>query len=264
MNILILLVYLLPWFRIFPAPSFFYIKAAEVPTTNLETVRLDNTYELYIKSICKKDSDGVVVPCNCQELGSYKQDKVVENEYLFLSRRLGKVVVINYIKDRNQKFYVNSDLKQQMSLLSSDSVKVNIWYFNQMRFGVYDSGRGELKFQQMSKPREKHIWKLETSKDGAIQIESVKKVMVDGFEEKTTLASLALVPKFYKADAFKLVFQKPYTEGNNEAPEFELPNNAVIIDTKDLNTYFLLGKEVHRKFDTIKFKSNRLYSYYPE
>ncbi len=263
MNVLIILLQLLPWIRIFPAPSFFYAKEVNIDKNSLRAITIDNTYELYIKSVCKVDSNGLLVPCNCKELDTYSEEMVVENEYLFLSKMTGKAVVINYIKDREQQFYVNPDLKQQMSLLSSDSVRVNIWYINQMRFGFYDPVKSELIFQRMVKPRERHIWKLDEGKPGIITVESVKVAVVDGFEEKTTRASLELIPTFYKVPAYKLVFQKPYTPGKKETPEFDLPGNTVHVDTLCNNTYYFLRKKVGRGFDTIRFKSNRLYSYYP-
>lgn len=220
---------------------------------------IDDTYVLYVKSICKKKVKQVVVPCNCKVLGRVDEKDIVENEYLFISQVHKKGVVINYIKDRNQKFYVKTKTRKLRSLFEPDTVKVNIWYFNQLRFGNYYDSSNTLIFQEYDSPSDIHLWKLEKDAD-SIVIYSVSTELPDGYEEKLTGSSLALRPVFYKVNNYKIIFQEPYYR-STPVPEYELPQNKLSVDLKNGCVYFAFDKPVAGSSNILVFK--RLYSYFP-
>ncbi len=229
--------------------------------TQFEETRIDSTYSLYVKSICKRKSGKVDVPCNCKELGVIDPKDMVENEFLFLSKEHKKVVVINYIKDRDQKFYNKSATAKKSLVKGNEMVDVNIWFFNQARFGNLDTSKGEIIFQETTSPKGKHLWKISFNED-SLQIHSVSTVLADGFDQRDTELSLALVPVFFSAERYRIIFQRPYYGTDPPSPVFELPENRISVDTKGWCVYFMFNEPVEDGNSVIRFKSNRLYSYY--
>ena len=227
-----------------------------------EDTKIDSTYTLYVKSICKKKSGKVAVPCNCSELGNYEPKDVIENEFIFISMQQKKAVVINYIKDRDQKFY-NKTKAGRKALMNrtTELVDVNIWYFNQARFGNVDPTNSTITFFETTKPKDLHLWKIEIA-GKKLQIQSVSIVRADGFDERKTDLSLALVPLFYKVDRFRIIFQEPTKDSMRAAAVFELPENRIAVDTKGGCVYFFFNQPEMNERNVVRFKSNRLYSYY--
>ncbi len=226
-----------------------------------EETRIDSTYRLYVKSICKRKSGKVNVPCNCKELLNYDQKDIVEREFFFISEEHKKAVVINYIKDRDQKFYNKSELEKKLLVKSTEMVDVNIWFFNQARFGNFAVDNNEVSFQETTSPNGKHVWKISLSED-SLQIHSVSTVLADGFDQRDTELSLALVPVFFSAERYRIIFQRPYYGTDPPSPVFELPENRISVDTKGWCVYFMFNEPVQDGNSVIRFKSNRLYSYY--
>lgn len=244
-----------------PAFTQAFYKMLDVPdTSQFDSVQIDASYTLYVKRICKKIINNITEPCNCLELPNFAQEDVVEYEYLFLSRKHERVIVVNYIKDRDQKFYTQPAPNLLESKSSIKEVEVNIWYFNQMRFGRYDTAKSIGRFRTTFKPYDIHRWKIDTNSD-TLKISSVSVEKADGLDERITRISMALVPAFTRVDQYKIIYQQP--PDNSKYDAHPLPNNTMYVDTKEGCIFFIFNEDISEGRRTIKFKSNRRYSYFP-
>lgn len=243
-----------------PVYSQSFYKMRSVPdTSKFERVQIDESYELYVKRICKKFVNDIAEPCNCTDLPEFTIEEVVEYEYMFLSKKHNKIIVINYIKDRNQKFYTKPSPGLFETKSKLNEVEINIWYFNQLRFGNYNPLTNIARFQTTFKPHNIHQWKLDVVSD-TVKIHSVAIEQKDGFEEKISEKSMALVPVFLRANKYKIFYQYPSYESNYDT--HLLPDNNLYVDTESGNIYFIFNSEIFDGGRTIKFKGNRLYSYF--
>ena len=243
-------------------PSFYHKSGNQTDLQDFDLTELDSTYKLYVKSICKKMVDGVAIPCNCSELSSYISESIVENEFLFLSAKKGRGVVINYIKDRNQKLFNSEKPIKAQAVPTRDTVEINVWYINQMRFGTYDQKNQEITFVVTWKPFETHVWGLNFDGNDIV-VETVGKALEDGFDQKLTKLSLLFSPKFYVAKNFDLIFQNPNSDSLPN-PRYRLPENKIYVDKVQNLVNFYFNSPVLEQHNIITFRSNRLYSYYPK
>lgn len=222
---------------------------------------IDSTFLLFIKTICKTNENGINQPCDCYEL-STDSVSVIEAEFMFLSAKRKEAIVINYLKDRTQKFYNKSRLR--FDLLPGGDDTLNIARINQIRFGTYDEERQEISFETTSKNPEKHIWELKIT-ERILSVESVSVEVPDGFDLKSTDLSLALMPRFFPSNSFEIIFREPVRSSRskpNTNPVTPLSKNTIYVDTTGNDVYFHFDSAVIRTKNTVRFKSNRLYSYF--
>jgi len=237
-----------------------FYKMLTVPdTSSFDRIQIDTTYELYVKRVCKKIVNKVSEPCNCLDLPTFNMKDVVEFQYMLISKEHEKIIVINYIKDRNQKFYTQSAESFLAANKGTGAVDINIWYFNQLRFGKYNPINNEGRFQTCVKPKDIHTWNLDKEKD-TMKIRSVALELADGFDERNSEKSMALTPAFVKANSYNIFYQDPFDDTNTT---YSLPGNEIFIDTKLGCIYFIFDRDISEGRQTIKFKKNRRYSYFP-
>src|SRR5689334_14735968 len=99
MKILLLPASLTLMFCACRSPYFNYEKDLDVEKEYDEYSINPTAYKLYVKSICV---DGMNRPINCRGL---EQDTVVEMEYMLMSEDDKRVLVINNLPNRSQKFF---------------------------------------------------------------------------------------------------------------------------------------------------------------
>ncbi|NIJ52751.1 hypothetical protein [Dyadobacter arcticus] len=230
---------------------------------NLEDTVIDSSFVLYTKSIClKPDPNGYSVPCNCSD-ANLTDSSVIENEYMFLSKSQRKAVVINYIKNRNQRIFTKPKSASRFALDGNVTVQVNIWYLNQLRFGDYDAGKQKITFRINTKESVVDEWNLEFD-HGNATIESVAELTDAGEMKLQTEKALFLEPTFYKTNNYILIYQKPYFQTGKETFIYNVLDNTISVNRKTKDVYIKLSTEVSENKQYIHFKGKRVYSYYNE
>ncbi|MCK7553976.1 hypothetical protein MKQ70_02715 [Chitinophaga sedimenti] len=91
---------------------------------------------------------------------------------------------------------------------------------------------------------------------------AVRTAEIDGFEYKATQAAMVMPPFYERHGGANICFQRVRLRDNKALGDsMLLKDNKIYVDKRDKSVYFVFqhpdGKE-----QVIKFKSNRLYSYY--
>jgi hypothetical protein len=253
MRVLITISMLFALFASCKSPTFTYVKEADHSSSVIEFT-LDNSYNLYTKSICK-DSRGF--PMNCPDT-----IRPMESGYIIMSNSNKKVLVINNIPNRNQKFFDEGVVYEKV--MGTDTVYINVFFFKQFRFGTLDTTRRSnppMKFESVGKSPTKFIWNYEEA-NNILQINSVANVTSDGQDIRNTESSLYLVPTFAKSNNFKFVFQLP--PNMTDTVITNTSNVRIFVHKKSKKnyiTYFEFKTPVYKDFRAIKFMGNRMYAF---
>ncbi len=235
------------------------------PTKGMVPVQLDETYELFVRSVCK---DSITkAPIDCIQ-GS---KELVEVQYMFLSRKKGVALVINNVPNRNQRFYDGTSVNK----VFNETAEINSLYFKQFRFGTIEPAEGGvlLHFVTTDKKPRKYVWtcrEIDTTKNPTSEpgylVESVQIGLVDGYDLRRSEDALYLVPKFVKKTNFKIIYE--VTSGAKKGvpnPKPELPNNTFWIcktSRRYISTFLIFDDYIdNAKNTTVKFPPKRMYAY---
>lgn len=236
------------------SPTFTYVKEADHSPPLFE-FKLDDTYQLYTRSICKDSLTKFPVNCN----GS--SGTRVETEYVIFSKDSNQVLVINNIPNRNQKFFDEGLVFTREAFV--DTVFINAFFFKQFRFGTF-VGDGEdlpMKFVSAEKHSRIFHWNYQLEND-TLLITSVANVLPDGEDVRTTESSLYLVPMFTHSKNFKFIFQLPsnmtkvVTRNTSEAKIFVHQKSK----TRFI-TYIEFATPIYKDKRAIRFTANRMYAF---
>jgi hypothetical protein len=240
--------------RMIGGPSY-YLPEKLPDQSRLETTNLNiGDYQLYVRQICKKikntGDSSFFVPCDCRELPAIER-KSLENEFLFISNDNKQAVVINYLKDRKQKFYDLPTRKSGMHRIPP--IEIDVHKLNQIRFGKVQAD-GSLHFRVNDDEGREEVWELKDI-EGGKEVTGVNTIVTDGYDHRSTESALALVPRFYQVYNFSMVFQ------GNKDTAILLPEGKVAVDKLSREFYFDFDKPVFNKKHIVRFKKKRLYAY---
>ena len=251
------LIKILPLFALIAAcksPTFTYVKEVDHSLPLFE-FKLNNTFQLYTRSICKDSLTNFPVNCNG------RSGTRVETGYIILSQASKQVLVINNIPNRNQKFFDEGVVFAKE--VFTDTVFINAFFFKQFRFGTLlgDDENPHMKFVSAEKHPRVFRWNNQLEND-TLKIISVANVLSDGEDVRTTESSLYLVPAFVHSKNFKFIFQLPpnmtkvVTRNTSEAKIFVHQKSK-----KRFVTYIEFEQPLHKDFKAIKFAANRMYAF---
>lgn len=243
--------------RIFKYDNYRPAASAAVDTFELTPER----YDLYVKLICTKtDSISKNVPCYCDD----KSDTIVEEEFMFIEKQpdpgLRRILVINKIPNQHQKFYVESAPQSNIKGLrkQDDTAFVNIWYFNQFRYGTfYDENSAS--FITTDRKSEIELWKIRRNSQEAEVTQLLGKYN-KGYSFVDTDSALSLKPVFVRKPLFKVILQSY----EKDAPRYDLANNRLFVEDvarKKKVTFFYFDMPVSGNYSGLYFKSNTVYAY---
>jgi hypothetical protein len=248
-----------PLFALFAAcksPTFTYIKEVDHKLPLIE-FKVDTTFELYTRSICK-DSRNFPIDCDS---GS---GPPVEVGYIILSNRLKKVLVINNVPNRNQKFFDEGVVYEKA--IATDTLLINVFFFKQFRFGTLQEGPAgpPMNFASAEKHPRIFRWNYKIENE-ALRITSVANVLPYGEDVRDTESSLYLVPTFKHSKYFKFVFQLPSNMTNVVSTNKSVARIFVHKKSKkNYITYIEFERPVYKDFRAIKFAANRMYAFSSE
>lgn len=236
------------------SPTFTYLKSVDHRLPLVE-FKLDSSYKLYTRSICKDSVTNFPIDCN----GSSAQR--VETAYILLSRTSNQVLVINNVPNRNQKFF-DTDRVFAKAIAADSVVLINAFFFKQFRFGTLagHNKNPEMKFVSAEKRPRNFRWDCQL-KDDTLKIISVADVRPDGENVRFTEPSLYLVPAFAHSKKFKLGFELPSTmtkgENRNTSARIFIHQKS----KKNFITYFEFDSAIYKDNKAIRFAANRMYAF---
>ncbi|RPD39924.1 alpha/beta hydrolase [Chitinophaga barathri] len=232
----------------------------------METTVIDTTFVTYVRLICtdtRNTGDGnYTAPCNCSDRNpTGARRDTVETEIMFISQVHNKVIVINYLKNKHEKVYSSSS-KLLPAADTPKVVDVNVYKLNQIRFGNLKNGYGDtLYFRVNAKDNREEYWDLADRDSSSKEVEAVRIAVPDGFEYKATGESLVLMPLYEKQNSFNLIFQKVRIRDDKSKGEtLQSKDCAIHVDLQKKEFYFVFRKNGEDMI--IRFKKNRLYSYF--
>jgi len=248
---------ILPLFVLIAAcksPTFTYVKEVD-HTLPLFEFKLNPTFHLYTRSICKDSLTNFPINCNG------RAGTRVETGYIILSNELKQVLVINNIPNRNQKFFDEGQVRPEEVVV--DTVFMNAFFFKQFRFGTLlgDSENPPMKFESAEKNPRIFRWDYQLD-DDTLKIISVANILPDGEDVRTTESSLYLVPAFIHSKNFKLTFQIPTNmtkvdrRNTSEARIFVHQKSK-----KNFVTYIEFATPIYKDNRAIRFAANRMYAF---
>lgn len=217
-------------------------------------------YDLYIKLICTKaDSLRKGIPCYCDD----KSDTIVEEEYMFIEKepdpKKRRILVINKIPNRNQKFYEETAPQSTIKgLRANDTAFVNIWYFNQFRYGTfYDENSAS--FITTDAKSQIELWKIEKD-ENQVKVTEILGKYNNGYSFVSTASALSLPPVFVKKPIFEIILQSY----EKNAPRFTLKNKTIYVEDfkpRKKITFIRFDEPLMGKDSSVHFKSIRVYAY---
>ncbi len=241
---------------------FYYSNYKPSPSSKIDTFVLSpDKYDLYIKLICTRtDSLRRGIPCICDD----KSDTIVEEEYMFIEKepdpQKRRILVINKIPNRHQKFYEETAPQSNIKGLraGSDTAFVNIWYFNQFRYGTfYDENSAS--FITLDAKSEIELWKIQKQQD-QLQVTEILGKYTKGYSFVSTDSALSPPPLFIKQSNYEIVLQS----FDKDAPRFTLNNNTFYVENfkrKKKITFMRFDEAISGKDSAAHFKAKRVYAY---
>ncbi|MBC7849063.1 MAG: hypothetical protein H7Y31_04975 [Chitinophagaceae bacterium] len=224
---------------------------------------LDSSYQLYTRQVVTvKNSDSIRVPMN----GSLSENnKLLEIEYLFVSERDKKVLVINNVANRWEKYYNSPDKISDLGI-SAPMIKADIWYFAQFRFGEMDQ-QGDLLFRNVSRDGRDHYWNISKFSD-SIKLNSISVADSYGKNLRYIDSAFSLNVVFVKSEAWQVIFKQnaakrmfPLTK-KNTIPEFELAGQTIYYHPNSGSpvVVFRFTENIFKHFRNVSFNEKRLYA----
>lgn len=220
--------------------KFIYVTANRLKKYGkLTPFKIDNEYDLYTRQVIKvfDPTKKLYVPINAKP---DTNNPLIEIEYLLVSRSTKKVLIINNISDKRKSFYNSKDKIADLGA-AADTVKIDIWYFSQFRFGKIENN--SLIFKNVHGKLIHHIWNINDS-GHVIKINSLSVADSSGEDLRIIEKAFAIEMLFFKEDKFQFVFKNNRGKGmKGLVPEFNLANQSIYIVNKT--------KEIVFRFDTI-------------
>ena len=226
------------------------------------TYDMDDSYQLYTRQVVTvMNKDSVRVPVNGR---LDENSKLLEVEYMFVSARDKKVLVINNIANRSEKYYNSPDKINDLGI-TADTLKADIWYFAQFRFGVIDP-TGEFFFHKTSRDGLDHYWNITRFSD-SILLNSISVSDNYGRDVRYIDSAFSLSVVFVKSDPWKLIFkknsEKPIISFNKKKtiPEYELAGQTIQyhINNGSPVVVFRFNTDIHKDFRNVYFNKKRIY-----
>jgi hypothetical protein len=181
--------------------------------------------------------------------------ELVEVEYLFVSEKQGKALVINNIPNRNKVFYNNP--KIMVSALVEQQEKINVWFFSQFRFANIESFTS-FTFKNIEGTGEDHVWEVERNSD-TVKVVSVAVVDYAGADVRYIAPAFSIEMIFVKEPSFELRFS--YSNGKNNY-DFPVLDQAIHLyrGNNESWTTFSFEGPVYKHFRNVSFPNKRMYS----
>lgn len=220
------------------------------------TVSLKPDYLLYKRQVIKvyDATTRTYLPAN-GALQTDDQKELIEVEYLFLSEKLGKALVINNIPNKNKVFYNNPE--SIVPALAKQQEQINVWFFSQFRFADIESGPA-LRFKNIEGSGKDHVWGLERNGD-TIKVVSVATVDNAGADIRYVAPAFSIEMIFVKEPFYELRFS--YSNGEDRC-DFPVTNQAIHLyrNKKESWTAFSFDTTVYRHFRNVAFPNERMYA----
>lgn len=240
---------------------FYYSNYKPAPSSEIDVFELSpEKYDLYIKLICtRSDSLRRGIPCLCND----KSDTIVEEEYMFIEKepdpKKRRILVINKIPNRNQKFYEETAPQSNIKgLRANDTAFINIWYFNQFRYGIfYDENTAS--FITLDKKSEIELWKIQKQRD-QLEVTEILGKFTNGYSFVSTDLALSPPPIFIKQPIYEIVLQS----FDKDAPRYTLKSKTFYVENfkkKKKITFMTFDEAISGKDSAAHFKAKRVYAY---
>jgi hypothetical protein len=221
----------------------------------VDTVTIDNTYELYVRYVVKRSDQttGEIKPADA--LISPK-DTIIEIEYLFKSDEYKKVIVLNNVPNNYIKLYERQNVKSLAGI--TDAVEINIRYLRQFRFGIINQDC-EIEFIPKDDTTICHIWNQKLTANDSLLFKSITVKDSLGAQVRYIEPAFALDVVYTKVPAFKMVYNKASDTSKN------ILNDNTFYIAKPRKRYWVIFRfteNIKSSFKNVTFK-NRLYTLPP-
>lgn len=222
----------------------------DVNRYQVEPFVLDNTYDLYIRQVCRKKFNGdfydsgnpknvaAVTRCNCEELPTDQTPERMEIEYVFYSAAHKSFIFISTIPpyiDNASGTRVNT---YDMPLYNKHINYANINYFNHFQFGTVSGSI--IKFHPKSKD-DADEYTIEFSSDrNVLTYESVF-IKNDKRPRSNPSTIFSFPVKFYKQATWDIGKDSNPAKDFNATDNHKLVNKTIyLVYDKDQDEHFVL------------------------
>jgi len=219
----------------------------------VQTFVLDNTYDLYIRQICRKKFDGdfydsgnpknvaAVTRCNCEEMPTGQTPERMEIQYVFYSKTHQRFIFISTIPpyiDHTKGTRVNT---YDMALYNQHINYANINYFNHFLFGTVKGSNVTFKPTSDDSPDE---YTLGFSPDGKVLTYESVYIKNNKRPRSNPSTTFAFPVKFYKQVTWDI------GKDGNPAGNFDSPDNHPLVNK---TIYLVYDKKYDEHFVLFHF-----------
>jgi hypothetical protein len=192
----------------------------------------------------------------------------VEVGYIIISDTHKKVLVINNVPNRKQKFFDKGVVYRKV-IQQDTVVLINSFFFKQFRFGTLKDALvrgGQMEFITAEKHPQVMHWNYDVT-DSVLSIASIANDIADGQHIRYTDTGLYLVPQFKYSKYFKLVFELPSNmtkSVNAKSMSTNLSEARIFVQQKSQKnyiTYIEFKEAIYKDYKAIRFARNRMYAF---
>lgn len=225
----------------------------------LKPFRLKEDYQLYVRQVIKvyDSARRIYVPEN----GTVSAGtELIEIEYLLISKDAKSAIVINNIPNKRYLFY-NSEDKRADLADTAQQLKIDVWYFNQFRFGSVN-GNGDLVFKDAGGSGKDHIWNLTRAGDDMLEIDAVSVSDQFGEDKRWVEAAFALKMIFRKAEDFVFLFKNNAGNKKHVDQTFLLKEQTLAVANRNGSWFivFAFDTPVFKHYPNVVFFNERVYA----
>jgi hypothetical protein len=225
----------------------------------LHPYHLRNDYDLYTRQVIKvfDSTRNIYVPRNGSVTAG---NELIEIEYLLLSKNGKEAIVINNLPNKRFIFYNSADKRAELSDTTAQ-LKIDIWYFNQFRFGTRNAD-GDLVFKNVEGSGKDHTWNLQRVDGQTIKVDAVSVSDAFGTELRLVRAAFAIELVFKKADDFLFVFKNNAQQKRFANHYFPLKDQTLHVANHHQKWYvvFPFDTTVSRHFNNVVYFDKRMYA----
>lgn len=231
----------------------FYSKIEGKPNMTdykLDTVSLDDSYQLYVRQIGKSKSDLAVSRKNMEEISGSDKERV-ELQYLLLSPKNKRVIYLTTIPplhtgDDDHRWIYDEPLFDNTNY-------VNIWVLNLFFVGAYDAAKQTFNFTKKDHPTV-DSWTYELNGDGStltvVNMTDRDRSQLQHTTQADPRSVLALPIKFYRQKDFHLGYDGVWPDKDfSQGTILTGSCSAIYYATKDgeSDIFFHVGKDPDKR-----------------
>ncbi|MFT4016997.1 MAG: hypothetical protein QM668_08555 [Agriterribacter sp.] len=242
----------------------YFIAVDDLIPQDATTFEMDNSCELYIRQVYRHFNTNE----NKWELNNEMKndsDSVVEKEFMIISEKTKKVLIINNIPSIYQNLY-EKNKSFEVANLTSEIIEVDTRYFRQFRFGTWNKNF-TIFFKSTEDEKSTHTWVFspdDIENPEVLKLMSVSVGDESGEQVRNTGPAVKIGIVYKRVPDFSIVFNRQDDDGN-VIETIPLSDNKIYYKRKCKKwyTYFRFDKPVDGiNYRNIYFKK-RVYSIFP-